>query len=211
MIKGIKHIIFDLGGVILNIDYPLTSQAFKQLGVNNFDELYSQKEQIQLFDDLETGKIDNTTFFDRFNALLNTSLSHQQIESAWNAMLLDWPIRRLQILQQLQNQFDLFLLSNTNRIHEAAFTKSLEQTHGLSSIALFFDKAYFSHRLGLRKPDTRSFIYILQKHQLNPSETLFIDDSIQHINAADSIGIKTIFLDKGMTIEKDIFKPISEI
>lgn len=209
MIKGIKHIIFDLGGVILNIDYQLTSKAFKQLGVNNFDELYSQKEQIQLFDELETGKIDNTAFFDRFNELLNTSLSHQQIGVAWNAMLLDWPIRRLQILQQLQNQFDLFLLSNTNSIHEAAFTKSLEQTHGLSSIALFFDKAYFSHRLGLRKPDTRSFEHILQKHQLNPSETLFIDDSIQHINAADSIGIKTIFLDKGMTIEKDIFKPIS--
>ena len=211
MIKGIKHIIFDLGGVILNIDYQLTSKAFKQLGVNNFDELYSQKEQIQLFDELETGKIDNNAFFDRFNVLLNTSLSHQQIEVAWNAMLLDWPIRRLQILQQLQNQFDLFLLSNTNSIHEAAFTKSLEQTHGLSSIALFFDNAYFSHRLGLRKPDTRTFEHILQKHQLNPSETLFIDDSIQHINAADSIGIKTIFLDKGMTIEKDIFKPISEI
>ena len=209
MIKGIKHIIFDLGGVILNIDYQLTSKAFKQLGVNNFDELYSQKEQIQLFDELETGKIDNTAFFDRFNTLLNTSLSHQQIEVAWNAMLLDWPMRRLQILQQLQNQFDLFLLSNTNSIHEAAFTKSLEQTHGHSSIALFFDKAYFSHRLGFRKPDTRSFEHILQKHQLNPSETLFIDDSIQHINAADSIGIKTIFLDKGMTIEKDIFKPIS--
>jgi putative hydrolase of the HAD superfamily len=209
MTKGIKHIIFDLGGVILNIDYQLTSKAFKQLGVNNFDELYSQKEQIQLFDELETGKIDNNAFFDRFNVLLNTSLSHQQIEVAWNAMLLDWPIRRLQILQQLQNQFDLFLLSNTNSIHEAAFTKSLEQTHGYSSIALFFDKAYFSHRLGLRKPDARTFEHILQKHQLNPSETLFIDDSIQHINAADSIGIKTIFLDKGMTIEKDIFKPIS--
>jgi putative hydrolase of the HAD superfamily len=209
MIKGIKHIIFDLGGVILNIDYPLTSQAFKQLGVNNFDELYSQKEQIQLFDDLETGKIDNTTFFDRFNELLNTSLSHQQIEAAWNAMLLDWPIRRLQILQQLQNHYDLFLLSNTNSIHEAAFTKSLEQSHGIPNIGLYFDCAYFSHRLGLRKPDHRSFEYILQRHQLNPSQTLFIDDSIQHIEAANSIGIQTIYMEKGMTIEKDIFKPIS--
>ena len=209
MTKGIKHIIFDLGGVILNIDYQLTSKAFKQLGVNNFDELYSQKEQIQLFDELETGKIDNNAFFDRFNVLLNTSLSHQQIEVAWNAMLLDWPIKRLQLLQQLQNQYDLFLLSNTNSIHETAFTKSLEQAHGIPNIGIFFDSAYFSHRLGLRKPDTRTFEHILQKHQLNPSETLFIDDSIQHINAADSIGIKTIFLDKGMTIEKDIFKPIS--
>ena len=105
MIKGIKHIIFDLGGVILNIDYQLTSKAFKQLGVNNFDELYSQKEQIELFDELETGKIDSTSFYQRFNLMLNTNLTHQQIEDAWNAMLLDWPIKRLQLLQQLQNQY----------------------------------------------------------------------------------------------------------
>lgn len=209
MIKGIKHIIFDLGGVILNIDYQLTSKEFKQLGVNNFDELYSQKEQIELFDELETGKIDSTSFYQRFNLMLNTNLTHQQIEDAWNAMLLDWPIKRLQLLQQLQNQYDLFLLSNTNSIHETAFTKSLEQAHGIPNIGIFFDSAYFSHRLGLRKPDIRSFEFILHRHQLNPSQTLFIDDSEQHINAADSLGIKTIFLDKGMTIEKDIFKPIT--
>lgn len=208
MIKGVKHIIFDLGGVLLNIDYHKTTAAFQALGVPNFDALYSQREQIDLFDALETGKIEAATFYDELNQFLQTNFTHEQLATAWNAMLLDWPLRRLQILQQLQNQFDLFLLSNTNSIHEAAFTQSLQQTHGIPSIALYFDKAYFSHRLGLRKPDPKAFQYILDTHGLSPAATLFIDDSVQHIEAAQSLGIQTIHLSNGMTIEKDIFKPL---
>jgi putative hydrolase of the HAD superfamily len=208
MIKGVKHIIFDLGGVLLNIDYHKTTAAFQALGVPNFDALYSQREQIDLFDALETGKIEAATFYDELNQLMQTNFTHEQLATAWNAMLLDWPLRRLQILQQLQNQFDLFLLSNTNSIHEAAFTQSLQQTHGIPSIALYFDKAYFSHRLGLRKPDSKAFQYILDTHGLSPAATLFIDDSVQHIEAAQSLGIQTIHLSNGMTIEKDIFKPL---
>jgi putative hydrolase of the HAD superfamily len=208
MIKGVKHIIFDLGGVLLNIDYHKTTAAFHALGVPNFDALYSQREQIDLFDALETGKIEASTFYGELNLLMKTNFAHEQLATAWNAMLLDWPLRRLQILQQLQNQFDLFLLSNTNSIHEAAFTQSLQQTHGIPSIALYFDKAYFSHRLGLRKPDPKAFQYILDTHGLSPAATLFIDDSVQHIEAAQSLGIQTIHLSNGMTIEKDIFKPL---
>ena len=208
MIKGVKHIIFDLGGVLLNVDYHKTTAAFHALGVPNFDALYSQREQIDLFDALETGKIEASTFYGELNLLMKTNFAHEQLATAWNAMLLDWPLRRLQILQQLQNQFDLFLLSNTNSIHEAAFTQSLQQTHGIPSIALYFDKAYFSHRLGLRKPDPKAFQYILDTHGLSPAATLFIDDSVQHIEAAQSLGIQTIHLSNGMTIEKDIFKPL---
>ena len=208
MIKGVKHIIFDLGGVLLNIDYHKTTAAFHALGVPNFDALYSQREQIDLFDALETGKIEASTFYGELNLLMKTNFAQEQLATAWNAMLLDWPLRRLQILQQLQNQFDLFLLSNTNSIHEAAFTQSLQQTHGIPSIALYFDKAYFSHRLGLRKPDPKAFQYILDTHGLSPAATLFIDDSVQHIEAAQSLGIQTIHLSNGMTIEKDIFKPL---
>jgi len=209
MIKGIQHIIFDLGGVILNIDYQKTSAAFKQMGIANFDALYSQREQIDLFDALETGKIEAATFYDELNQYMHTNFTHEQLASAWNAMLLDWPLRRLQILQQLQNQFNLFLLSNTNSIHEAAFTQSLEQTHGIPSIAFYFEKAYFSHRMGLRKPDAQAFELILKEHHLKPAATLFIDDSVQHIEAAQKLGIQTIHLTNGMTIEKDIFKPLT--
>jgi putative hydrolase of the HAD superfamily len=209
MIKGIQHIIFDLGGVILNIDYQKTRDAFKQMGVANFDALYSQREQVELFSALETGKIAPAIFFEELNTLMQTNFSHAQLTTAWNAMLMDWPLRRLQLLQQLQNQFNLYLLSNTNSIHEAAFTNSLQASHGIPSIALYFEKAYFSHRIGLRKPDAQAFELILKEHHLKPAATLFIDDSIQHIEAANALGIQTIHLTKGMTIEKDIFKPLT--
>ena len=126
-------------------------------------------------------------------------------------MLLDFPIRRLQILQQLALYYDLFLLSNTNEIHEEAFNKILMDAHGIPNIGVFFDKVYLSHRLGLRKPMKEIFERVLNDNGLKAEETLFIDDSPQHIAAAKELGIQTIYLEKGMTIEKDIFKPKEQI
>jgi len=207
MIEGIKHIIFDLGGVILNIDYSLTEKAFIDLGITNFGALYSQREQSDLFNALETGKIEKEVFLDALHQLCPPSTTTAQLEKAWNAMLLDFPIRRLQILQQLRPYYDLFLLSNTNEIHEAAFNELLLQTHGMPSIGVFFDKIYYSHKVGLRKPDKEIFELVLSDNGLNPEHTLFIDDSPQHIETAKGLNIATIYLEKGMTIEKDIFKP----
>ena len=117
MIKGIKHIIFDLGGVILNIDYPLTSQAFKQLGVNNFDAVYSQAKQTSLFDDFETGKISPEKFVVQVKNLLDIKCTDDEIITSWNAMLLDFPKERLDLLQQLKNKYTIVLLSNTRMIN----------------------------------------------------------------------------------------------
>ncbi|NDC40157.1 MAG: HAD family phosphatase [Chitinophagia bacterium] len=207
MIEGIRHIIFDLGGVILNIDYQLTSKAFEAAGVTQFDELYSQLKQTTVFDDLETGKMSREAFIAAMQAAANTPISEAQVLAAWNAMLIDFPIRRLQILQQLRPYYDLFLLSNTNEIHEEAFHKLLDSSHGIPHLGTFFDKVYFSHRVGLRKPMPEIFELVLQENGLKPQETLFIDDSPQHIAAARALGIVTIYLENGMTIEKDIFKP----
>lgn len=204
--KGIKHIIFDLGGVILNIDYKLTENAFIKSGITNFAELYSQASQTTLFSDLETGAISADIFIEKLMQSASINLSEEQIAEAWNAMLLDIPVRRLQILQQLRLHYDLFLLSNTNEIHERAFNKILMTAHGIPNIGVFFDKVYFSHRVGLRKPGEEIFKRILEENNLLPSETLFIDDSEQHIETAKRLGLQTIFLRKGMTIENDVFK-----
>jgi putative hydrolase of the HAD superfamily len=122
-------------------------------------------------------------------------------------MLLDFPLKRLQILQQLRNHYDLFLLSNTNEIHEAAFNETLLKTCGLNTIAHFFDKVYFSHRVGMRKPDAAVFQHIIDENGIKPEHTLFIDDSPQHIETAKRLGIQTIYLENGMTIEDDVFRP----
>jgi glucose-1-phosphatase len=206
MIQGIRHIIFDLGGVLLNIDYNLTEQAFVKAGIKNFPELYSQLHQSALFDKFETGKIHKEEFLNELIKASGQKVTEAQIITAWNAMLLDYPLRRLQILQQLHLYYDLFLLSNTNEIHEEEFNNILMRAYGIPNIGVFFDKVYLSHRIGMRKPTREIFQRILAENDLNPEHTLFIDDSPQHIGAANSLGIQTIFLEKGMTIEKDVFK-----
>jgi FMN phosphatase YigB (HAD superfamily) len=207
VVKNIRHIILDFGGVILNIDYKRTEQAFINLGITDFGERYSQLKQTELFDALETGRITRAEFVHRLRELIGGHVSEHQIITAWNAMLLDLPLRRLQILQQLQLHYDLFLLSNTNEIHEEAFNKTLKSLTGFESMGVFFDKVYYSHRVGMRKPDTALFEHVLSENSLLPENTLFIDDSPQHIAAAKAVGIQTIYLEPGMTIEEHIFKP----
>lgn len=206
MIEGIQHIIFDLGGVILNIDYQRPIAAFKALGAKQVDDLYSKQTQTALFDLLETGEISESDFFDALAAFCPPGTTHHQLETAWNSILLDFPLRRLQILQQVQLHYSTYLLSNTNSIHERAFNAMLQQTVGYPSLAVFFDKVYMSHRVGLRKPDPAIFQRVLDENKLNPAETLFIDDSPQHIAAAADLGIQTIHLADGMTMEDTIFK-----
>lgn len=209
-LQNIRHIIFDLGGVLLNIDYGATARAFAALGVHDFDARYSQLQQTSIFDDLETGRLDRIAFLAAVRAFdERLDLNDAQIEEAWNAMLLDFPLRRLQLLQQLRGHYDLFLLSNTNEIHELAFNQILADGHGLPSIAVLFDRVYFSHRVGMRKPGAEVFRHILTENELAPEHTLFIDDSPQHIETAASLGIQTIWLKPGMTIEGDVFRRVS--
>lgn len=206
MIQGVRHIIFDLGGVLLNIDYQLTEKAFVAMGITNFSDIYSQLKQTNLFDELETGKISTSEFYKRLRENGNIDTPDHLLEQAWNAMLLDMPLRRLQILQQLRIYHDLVLLSNTNEIHETAFNKIIAGTHGYT-LGAFFDRVYYSHRIGMRKPDAEVFEMILSENGFVAEHTLFIDDSPQHIEGAKKLGIQTIWLEKGMTIEEDIFKP----
>jgi glucose-1-phosphatase len=206
MTKGIRHIIFDLGGVLLNIDYKLTEKAFIEAGVTDFPKLYSQLKQTDLFDRFEVGAISRKEFVKALQQISSLPITEVQILTAWNAMLLDFPLRRLQLLQQLRIHHDLFLLSNTNEIHEEAFNAILMSSHGMPNIGVFFDKVYLSHRVGMRKPMKEIFQRVLEDNQLRPECTLFIDDSPQHIAGAKQLGIQTIHLEKGMTIEEHIFK-----
>jgi putative hydrolase of the HAD superfamily len=207
MLKNVRHIIFDLGGVLLNIDYNHTIKAFESLGIEDFEATYSQAKQNSLFDDLETGKITKDEFVSGIQKLSKNPLSEEQIIEAWNSLIMDFPLRRLQLLQQLRLYHDLFLLSNTNEIHELAFNKVLSDAHGMPNLGVFFDRVYLSHKVGLRKPDTAIFQLVLDENNLKAEHTLFIDDSPQHIEAAKSLGIQTIYLEKGMTIEEHVFLP----
>lgn len=208
MIEGIRHIIFDLGGVLLNLDQQRSIQAFSDLGIADFGGLYSHLQQSTLFDDLETGAISTAQFIRTLKAACGDVATDEQIITAWNKLILDFPLRRLQILQQLQLHYDLVLLSNTNEIHEAFFNRVLQQAHGIPNIGVFFDRVYYSHKLGLRKPDPRIFSRVLEDCGFRPGQTLFIDDNKQNVMAAETLGIRTIWLEPHMNIETDIFRSI---
>ncbi|WP_143309438.1 HAD family hydrolase [Chitinophaga vietnamensis] len=204
--QGIKNIIFDLGGVILNISYQRTSDAFTALGVAHFHELYTQFHGSDLFNKLETGHVGMEEFLAEMRQHVPAGVTDAQIVDAWNAMLLDFPLARLQLLQQLRQQYNLYLLSNTNAFHEIAFNKILQDTRGIPSLAAFFDKAYFSHDIGYRKPDKESYLYVLEENGLKAGETVFIDDTLPNIEGARAVGLHTIHLQPPKTI-LDIFRP----
>lgn len=196
---NVENIIFDFGGVILNIDYQLTIDAFKEIGMDNFEKSYSQATQIHLFDNLEIGNISPDEFRNGIRKVSQKDLSDEKIDYAWNKIILDLPEKRIRLLTALKNKYNIFLLSNTNRIHYDLYIKQL-QKFGYNNFDEIFKKAYFSFEIGLRKPDLEIFEYIINKENLNPDKTVFIDDSIQHIEAAVQLGIQTYHLGKNEDI-----------
>lgn len=191
----VKNIILDLGGVLLNIDYHLTITAFKKLGIKNFDELYSQANQNSLFDDFETGHISAQQFINGISNYLPKTTTEEEILQAWNAMLLDFPEERLNFLSTLKKQYNLVLLSNTNTLHLDFFHKQLLASHGVSSLDAYFNTTYFSCDMGMRKPHPEIFLQVCSLEGYIHSETLFIDDSIQHVAGAKEAGLHAYHLD----------------
>jgi len=198
--KDIKNIIFDLGGVLLNIDFSITEKAFIELGVNQFSEMFTQYHSNQLFVQLETGKVSPEAFYDAFRSETRTDLSNEAIKNAWNALLLDFREPSLEWLGKIKHKYRIFLFSNTNQIHQEAFIETYQQLTGKEDFDAYFEKAYYSHHLGMRKPDKEPFLHILQEMNLVAEETLFIDDTIKNIETAKALGIKTVHLQWPLTL-----------
>lgn len=194
---AIQNIIFDLGGVILNIDYHLTEKAFVDLGCADFHKLYSQAKQIPLFDKFEKGVVTEDDFFAEVAKVTKLSVDKNDLKKAWNAMLISLPKENHELLKELKGKYRLFLLSNTNETHISAFTKIIERTCPMEEFEKCFEEIYYSNVIGLKKPDPDPFVKILRDHRLAPKETLFIDDSIQHVEGARKVGIKAELLEKG--------------
>tara|TARA_B100000886_G_C20410470_1_gene486784 strand:- start:1396 stop:2031 length:636 start_codon:yes stop_codon:yes gene_type:complete len=209
---SIKNILFDLGGVLFHIDYNKTIQKFNSLGIKNFHEHYSQKEQNTLCDSLEVGKIS----FDNFIKSIKTIIpgrSEKEIINAWNAMLIGMPKENIDLLKNISKRYRLYLLSNTNIIHIDYINKYLFKNYQLKSLNPLFSKVYLSHEIGMRKPDVSTFEWVIKDANILARETLFIEDSIQHIENAQKVGIQThlwksneslknFFLDKALQVPR---------
>jgi FMN phosphatase YigB (HAD superfamily) len=204
LLKGIKNIIFDFGGVIINIDYHLTIKEFQKLGIPDFELFFTQHHQEPWFDLLDKGGISGEQFVAEIKKYLPPSVSNDRIISAWNAMLLDFPSSHIELLNKLKTQYRIFLLSNTNEIHLEYYFGKLKEWYGINDMSPFFEKEYYSHIIGKRKPDTEIFEIVLSENGLKPDETLFIDDNIQNTESAVKCGIRSFFLQKPVTI-LDVF------
>lgn len=186
-----KNIIFDLGGVLLNIDFQKSVTAFKKLGVENFDEMFSQFKADELFEKLEIGNISEPDFYAAIKKRTAGNISCTQIESAWNALLLDFRTESLEFLEKLSANYKLYLLSNTNSIHLKCFKQLYTRETGKSSFDSYFIKAWYSNEIGLRKPNADIFEFVLQEENMLAAETLFVDDTLTNIETAAKLGFKT--------------------
>jgi len=198
------NIIFDLGGVLINIDYLKTKHAFEETGIRNFDALFTQFNQDHIFDQFEKGEISPENFYENLINKAEIEISVSEFNRAWNAMLLDFPEKRMRLLEELKKSHKLFLLSNTNSLHIPAFRKSIKQEGLFDRFTMVFEKHYYSSEVGMRKPDTEIFDLVVEENNLLKEKTLFIDDSPQHVEGAKRAGLDALYLKPGQDITEII-------
>jgi HAD superfamily hydrolase (TIGR01509 family) len=198
--KRITNIIFDLGGVIINIDTKRTEEAFTKMGAIDFRNFFGHGFAASFFVDYEIGKISDRQFIDELKKMTHTDSSDQAIIEAWNALLLDFPADRIDLLNGLRKRYRLFLLSNTNALHLTAFQKMYADDFSGNLLDDHFEKAYYSHLIGQRKPNRESYERVIEENNLKPDETLFVDDAKINVEGANAVGLIGLYLQPGLTI-----------
>ncbi|HBS85582.1 MAG: hypothetical protein A2W91_14535 [Bacteroidetes bacterium GWF2_38_335] len=194
VLGGIKNIIFDFGGVLINLDFERTYKAFCGLGIADLEKRFTEEELIPVFYRLETGDISPDDFRSGLRKMTGINISSDQFDHAWNQLLLDIPAHRIELLKSLKGKYRLFLLSNTNKIHFDHYSAELKRVHKLD-FADLFEHTWFSFEMGMAKPDTEIYKRVLREKNLNPKETLFIDDTFENIKGARRTGMRTLFLE----------------
>jgi glucose-1-phosphatase len=190
----INNIIFDFGDIFINLDKEGAINAFKKLGLQEWNQ---ELDNLNL--QFEKGEITESQFIIGIKKQIpNTSI--EDIRAAWNAVLLDFPLYRLEFLQQLKLKYRLFLLSNTDSIHIEKFEHKVGVTFAREFYQCF-EKVYFSFELGMRKPEPEIFKYIMNKHELSPKRTLFVDDKKENTDIAVILGMQVWNLQVG---EEDV-------
>jgi FMN phosphatase YigB (HAD superfamily) len=200
--KNIKNIIFDYGNVIFSIDFIRAQQAWTALGISNSDDFFGHLKQDEIFDAFDRGEITADAFRDRIRQLSgNNTITDEQINTAWNSMLLGIADGNHELLLKLKDKYRTFLLSNINAIHYDHIMNYLKTDFGFDGNDHLFEKTYYSHLTGKRKPERAIFEQVLHENGLDPEETLFIDDSPQHLEGAKALGIQTFLMTAPDTIQ----------
>ena len=191
--RSIKNLIFDLGGVILDLSVDTSLRSFANLsGIdeNTVKNLYTSTPEFEVY---EKGGISDEDFRKFVKTLYKIDASDENLDACWNAMLLGFPLKKLELLETLKQKYNVYLLSNTNSIHLQYINHILlPRVNHHTSLDYFFHGAYYSHRMKKRKPDAEIFEQVLSEGKFLPSETLFLDDNQSNVEGAGKLGIKTV-------------------
>jgi putative hydrolase of the HAD superfamily len=198
----LPNLLFDFGGVLIDLDIARTPAAFARLSRRGQAADYSQLAQAELFDLFETGQTTPAEFRAALREAYDLDATDAQIDAAWNALLLDVPAERLALVAELRQQgHQTALLSNTNELHIAEINRRLAQQYGLQhGIADCLDRVFYSQEVGLRKPGEEIFRHALREMNWQAADTLFIEDSPQHIATARRLGLRVLHLAPPLTL-----------
>lgn len=188
----LKSIIFDLCGPVITIDVDLISRRMEAFGAPS--DGYTRLRQAGLTKLFEEAAITPAAFCYEVRKILDCNITDKQIFDAWNTLIVSFPRKHIDFLESIKGRYRLFLLSNSDVVNAKYFTDELNRRAGYDFVGTVFERAYFSCELKMRKPDPAIFKYIIEKHNLNPSETLFVDDCLKHIDSAKSVGLQTCFM-----------------
>lgn len=184
-----KNLIFDIGDVIIDIDYLVTIGEFQKLAAVDFTEIVSYSKQHHIFDLFETGKITAQDFRNELKKFLKPDVSDDEITRAWNSILINFPEQKFALLNELKSKYNTFALSNINEIHVEAINAAAREKLGVEELGDFFHRVYYSNEVGFRKPEKEIYEFILSKENLNANETFFVDDKAENVEAAKQMGI----------------------
>lgn len=184
-----NNLIFDIGDVIVDIDYQTTIAEFQKLSLVDFSQIVSYSKQNHIFDLLETGKITAQQFRDELKQFLKPGTTDDEITRAWNSILINYPAQKIDLLKELKTRYKTFALSNINEIHVSSIDKAAHEKFGADNFGSFFHQAYYSNEVGYRKPDKAIYEFVLHKENLIAGETFFVDDKAENIATAKELGI----------------------
>ena len=191
---GIKNIILDLGGVVVGLDPGKTIREFLSLGFHGIENTDFVMKKYPFFTLYETGKINTAEFITSIQKTTDRNISSEKIAAAWNTMILDLKEDVMFLLKKLRLEYRIFLLSNTNELHIRSFNEALYSKFGIKDLGGIFEKLYYSHELGMRKPDREIFEFVLNDSQISPGQTVYIDDTSAHIESAATLGVRVYHL-----------------
>ena len=199
--KKVKALLFDLGGVIVDLDYKKTANAFENIGLQNAEIAYSQFNQTDLFNLFETGHISSEEFLAEIQNEITNQVNLSEITKAWNSMIIGFQHSKLEKIKKLSEQVPCYLLSNTNEIH-LSYIEQLLQEMDFKHFLNIFESCYFSHQIGKRKPHKETFEWVLNHMNYDAQDVLFIEDSPQHIEGAKSAKLNTFHFKKNSSLSE---------